>query len=403
MHRAAREQRVLERRAHHRARVVDAPQRREVVAACRARRRASSARAMRRISTSPTISSTLGRSRSMVAQMVSPSVRPRSSSTMVPPTANAVLAWCTAVACTSGVVRSETERRAARRPAAHVVDQLVECVGRRLALQRVGGDRARTRAACPGARARPWADRWCRPCTRGGGRRPSGRCGRRGRVGADELLVLASRRRRRRSRRCGARCGMRSRAASTPVAQRAVVDEHLGVGVVDELHELVAEVAEVDVGRAPPAASTARTAAPCTRGSCAGTARPWCRGPTPTAASARGQPRGAVLDLAVGDPPLALHDRRRVGDGVGHPLPHRREALVHAATLRRSPFWRGSCAVIAHQPRQMRGQAAPMPRRRSRETAFEARHNAKIAPHHARPPITNATPVPRNSVLLDTP
>ena len=63
---------------------------------------------MRRMSTSPTISSTLGRSRSMVAQMVSPSVWPRSSSTMVPPTANAVLAWCTAVACTSGVVSSDT-------------------------------------------------------------------------------------------------------------------------------------------------------------------------------------------------------------------------------------------------------------------------------------------------------
>ena len=36
------------------------------------------------------------------------------------------------------------------------------------------------------------------------------------------------------------------------VAQRAVVHEHLGVGVVDELHELVAEVAEVDVGRHRP-------------------------------------------------------------------------------------------------------------------------------------------------------
>ena len=42
----------------------------------------------------------------MVRHTASPSIRPRSSSTMVPPTQNAVLAWCTAVACTSGVVTS---------------------------------------------------------------------------------------------------------------------------------------------------------------------------------------------------------------------------------------------------------------------------------------------------------
>src|SRR5438105_1812850 len=44
-----------------------------------------------------------------------------------------------------------------------------------------------------------------------------------------------------------------------------------------------------------------------------------------------------------------------------------------------------------------------MPRRRSRDTAREARHNAKKAPHQASPPMTNAVPEPRNSVLLDTP
>ena len=45
---------------------------------------------------------------------------------MVPPTANAVLAWCTAVACTSGVVSSETSGVPAVAPAADVVDQLVQ-------------------------------------------------------------------------------------------------------------------------------------------------------------------------------------------------------------------------------------------------------------------------------------
>ena len=39
-------------------------------------------------------------------------------------------------------------------------------------------------------------------------------------------------------------------------------------------------------------------------------------------------------NLLVRDPPFALYDRGRVWNRVGDPLPHRREALVHAATLR---------------------------------------------------------------------
>ena len=116
-------------------------------------------------------------------------------------------------------------------------------------------------------------------------------------------------------------------------------------------------------------------------------------GPTPRSANAAAEPRGAVVDLALRDPAVALHDGGRVGDGVGHPLPHRREALVHGGdSMRRFGV------DLAGDVR-----SAPMPRRRSRDTAFEARHNAKIAPHQARPPMANATPVPRNSVLLDTP
>ena len=49
---------------------------------------------------------------------------------------------------------------------------------------------------------------------------------------------------------------------------------------------------------APRAASTARTGTPCTRGSCAGRARPWCRGRRRSVGERRGQARGAVLDLA---------------------------------------------------------------------------------------------------------
>src|SRR5713101_3476916 len=48
-------------------------------------------------------------------------------------------------------------------------------------------------------------------------------------------------------------------------------------------------------------------------------------------------------------------------------------------------------------------QAVPIPRRRSRETALDARQRAKTAPTHAMLPMMNARPWPRKSVLLDTP
>ena len=44
-------------------------------------------------------------------------------------------------------------------------------------------------------------------------------------------------------------------------------------------------------------------------------------GPTPSSAERRRQARGAVLDLAPRDPPVALHDGGRVGDGVGDRAP----------------------------------------------------------------------------------
>ena len=126
---------------------------------------------------------------------------------------------------------------------------------------------------------------------------------------------------------------MRSRAASTRSRSDAVVHEHLGVGVVDELHELVAEVAEVDVGGHRPQLRQ-REQQLHVLGAVVQEQRDLGVVAHAVRRQRARQPRGAVLDLAVGDPPLALHDRRRVGDGVGHPLPHRREALVHAATLR---------------------------------------------------------------------
>src|SRR5436305_14597465 len=47
------------------------------------------------------------------------SVCPRSSNTMVPPTANAVFAWCTAVACTNGE-HCVRDRKSTRLNSSHV-------------------------------------------------------------------------------------------------------------------------------------------------------------------------------------------------------------------------------------------------------------------------------------------
>ena len=117
-----------------------------------------------------------------------------------------------------------------------------------------------------------------------------------------------------------------------PVAQRAVVHEHLGVGVVDQLDELVAEVAEVDVGRHGPQFRK-REQQLHVLGAVVEEERDLRVRSDAVRAECARQPRRPVLHLAVGDVSLALHDGRRVGDGVGHPLPHRREALVHGGTL----------------------------------------------------------------------
>ncbi len=238
---------------------------------------------------------------------------------------------------TSGVPRSA--------PALHVGDELVDGLGRRLALERVRGDQAvpEQRALVPehalgeagGAAgvpeqdvvARP-LDAWCR-------------C-----VGRDELLVV----------RVAAAVVDLDRVSDLrhpvprgvdAIAERTVVHEHLGVGVVDQLHELVAEIAEVDVGRDRPELRQCEEQLHVLRG-VVQEERDLRVLPHPVRGERGRETRRPVLHVAVRDPPLALHDGRRVGSGVGHPLPHGREALVHPATLR--------VPLFAHRTRVCHGR-----------------------------------------------
>jgi hypothetical protein len=107
-----------------------------------------------------------------------------------------------------------------------------------------------------------------------------------------------------------------------------VVDEDLGVGVVDEDGQLVPQVPEVDVGGHRPQLRQ-REQALHVLGAVVEVQRDVRVATDPEARKPGGETRRPVLDLPIRDATVTLHDRRGVGDGVGHQLPDGGKALVH--------------------------------------------------------------------------
>ena len=113
------------------------------------------------------------------------------------------------------------------------------------------------------------------------------------------------------------------------VAEAAVEEQRLGVGVVEQVDELVLEVAVVHVDRDAAHLERREHDLRCTRCRCRGTTRPWspARGPRRRRPAARRAARSSNSRHVARA--VALHERDAIGQRVGDRLPHRREVPVH--------------------------------------------------------------------------
>ena len=215
MHRPPRQQRVLQRRAHHRAGVVDAPERREVVGL------AARVGGVERVrdAAHEHVAHDLEHARALAldggADGVAVGVAALEEHDGAADRERGVgLVHRGGVHERGGEQRHE--RRAAVAPAAHVVDELVDRVGRRLALQRVGGDEPvpEQRALVPEHALRQAGGAAGVPEQEVVARAFDPRAPARGRA-ISSSRTPESARGRRRSRRGAAGRGMRSRASAT--------------------------------------------------------------------------------------------------------------------------------------------------------------------------------------------
>ena len=128
-----------------------------------------------------------------------------------------------------------------------------------------------------------------------------------------------------------------------PLAERAVIDEHFGVGVLEERSQLGGFVAEVDVRRER-AQLRAREQAFDVLGTVEQIERDVSALRHAPSRETRREPGGVVFQLLPVHPPITLHDGGRIGDGVGDGLPHGGKALVHGDA---APRYRVALLIFA--------------------------------------------------------
>ena len=257
----------------------------------------------------------------------------------MPPTENQVLAWCTAVAWTSGVVSSGTGRVSRRyRSSAHsAASATVSGTG---TVDHAGGvDRAvvQQRALVPehtlrqagGAARVPQQQVVARAFD------PRERL-----VGCEHVVV-------------GDRSGDRWRGSSVvdldehpelgqsiayrrdPLTERPVEHEHFGIRVLEERGELSGLVPEVHVRRQRTQLRACEGALH-VLGAVEEEERDVRAGRDSLGRESGRQAGGVVFEFAPSDAPFALYDGGRIGDGVGDRLPHGCETLVHGVRPYRS-------------------------------------------------------------------
>ena len=182
-----------------------------------------------------------------------------------------------------------------------------------------------------------------------------------------------------------------------PVAERAVVHEHLGVGVLEQRGELTGPYRKFTLAGTRAQLRAGEQAPRCTRGSCRGTARRGCRRRRPIGRAPRRRRAARSSNSRHVTSPLDPGRRRaRRAMASATRLPDGREALVHGGDLRT-------------RPTSVRGASVSVSSRHA-EQAF-TRHRAstrargrRIAPHQASAADRGTRAAgPLNSVLLETP
>ena len=194
----------------------------------------------------------------------------------------------------------------------------------------------------------------------------------------------------------------------------AVEHDRAHVGVVEQVAQLVLDVAVVDVDRHRAELERGEHALRGTRSSCRGSSATWSPAPTPRAASACARRVGALVGLGERQAPVAAHERLVVGHGVGDPLPQVGEVELHARPWtvgpaqtseahrrRRAVDARASTRVArrvdaiararsrcrSRGTRRRRPTARPRPARARARTAASASGSASTRSRSAREPL----------------
>ena len=140
-----------------------------------------------------------------------------------------------------------------------------------------------------------------------------------------------------------------------PFPERTVKHDHLGVGVLEEVRELVRGVAVVHVGGdGPQLEGGEQRLEVLVR--VIEIERDLRVGPQAERTEGPRQPRRPLVELPPGAPPLALDERRVVRDRVGHGLEHRPEVPVHGPSLTSSGA--AYAATMAALPTAVAGAGA---------------------------------------------
>ena len=164
-----------------------------------------------------------------------------------------------------------------------------------------------------------------------------------------------------------------------PLAERRMEHEGLGVGVVEQVPQLLVEVAVVHVHRYESLLHAGELGLE-VLGGVVEEQPDLGVGLEAVGGERRGQPGGALLVRRPRQPPVAVDDRRRVGHRVGDRLPHGRKVHLHAVLL--SVSWSSwptttTAATLwsAHLPSGWTGTVSAHPTPSRRATSLIAAHS----------------------------